>query len=127
MGTSEQLCRLKVLIVEDDFINMEFLVEILRLYVAELFRATNGQEAIDMTLNQSSSIDLILMDIKMPFMDGFEATNTIRQHGLNIPIIAQTAYATEFDKKRILQAGFDGYISKPIDEKLLIQTILNVL
>ncbi|TCO08892.1 response regulator [Natronoflexus pectinivorans] len=127
METSEQLSRLKVLIVEDDFINMEFLIEILGPYVAELFRATNGQEAIDMTLNQSLAIDLILMDIKMPFMDGFEATRLIREHGILIPVIAQTAYASDFDKKKINQAGFDGYLAKPIDESLLFQTILKVL
>ncbi|MBA7582934.1 Sensor histidine kinase RcsC [subsurface metagenome] len=93
----------------------------LRKLNAKIFWAQNGINAIDLcTENQ---FDLIFMDIKMPAMDGYEATSRLRKKGNSTPIIAQTAYARIEDEKIILQKGFDGYLPKPIDRKKLLSLI----
>ena len=103
----------KVLIVEDEESNYELLRAMLRKREIEVFWALTGSEAIEMCEKQD--FHLILMDIKMPEMSGYEALYILREQGLKIPIIAQTAYARLEDEGKALSAGFDGYISKPID------------
>jgi len=85
--------------------------------------AANGQEAVDRAFN--TDYDLILMDIQMPVMDGYEATSRIRSHEKtkNLPIIAMTAHATYFVKKQCLDVGMNDYISKPIDYNVLVTTL----
>lgn len=87
--------------------------------------ANNGQEAIAVLANES--FDVVLMDVQMPAMDGFEATAIIRERekesGAHIPIIAMTAHAMKGDRERCLEAGMDGYIPKPIRAKDLYETI----
>jgi CheY-like chemotaxis protein len=84
--------------------------------------ASNGQEAIDL-FNANPDIKLILMDIKMPVIDGFEATRQIKLISQNVHIIAITAYAMSGDEERIMAAGCDGYLSKPINKKSLLEKI----
>ena len=80
---------------------------------AKIIRAKNGEEAVNLCID-NKEINLILMDIKMPVMDGKKATKQIKQIRPDLPIIAQTAYAFLDEKTDILTAGFDDYISKPI-------------
>jgi two-component system, cell cycle response regulator DivK len=109
-----------ILIVEDEADNSELLYAIMEDTQANLLQAYNGVEALGF-FNSGQHIDLVLMDIKMPEMNGLEATMEIRKKHKDVPIIAQTAYALSGDKENALQAGCTSYIAKPIDgEKLLI-------
>ena len=112
----------KILIAEDDIGNFLLVKEFLIETHAQIEHAENGSKALEL-LNDSENMDLILMDIKMPVMDGMAALEKIKQRYPAIPVIALTAYAYENDKKRFLEKGFDGYISKPVDRKELIQLI----
>jgi CheY-like chemotaxis protein len=112
----------KILIAEDEETNYLFVEAILEDTKAELIWAKNGLDAIE-KFSQISDIDLILMDIKMPEMDGLTATKKIRQRDINIPIIAQTAYAMSEDKNKCISAGCTDYLTKPINHRLLLATI----
>lgn len=113
-----------ILIAEDDPSNY-LLFEILLKQDYWLYHANNGIEAIE--LFKQHQPQLILMDIKMPEMDGFEATAQIRKLSKTIPIIAITAYAFPEDQERILNSGFNGYLSKPINSLELRRTIQDTL
>jgi CheY-like chemotaxis protein len=110
-----------VLIAEDEDSNFILLKEILSDMNINIFRALNGIEAIEIC--RSSHIDLILMDIKMPIMDGYEATKQIREFMPDVPIIAQTAYSTLEDKNKALACGCNEFISKPMKQAFLISKI----
>ena len=83
-----------------------------------ILHAKNGKEAVDMC-KENAGINFILMDLKMPIMNGFEASKSIREFKPDLPIIAQTAYTTKEDKEKALSAGCDDFISKPISEETL--------
>ena len=102
-----------ILVAEDKKINFEIIKETLSETGAEVLWAKNGQEAIDFISN-NHKIDLILMDIQMPVVNGYEATKEIKKINNLIPIIAQTAYAMPQDSVKCIDAGCDDYISKPI-------------
>jgi CheY-like chemotaxis protein len=111
----------KILLVDDDIRNIFALTSVLEQKGAVVFAGKNGQEALD-RLNAEPGIDLVLMDIMMPEMDGYEATRRIRQQKrfAKLPIIAVTAKAMKDDHKKCLEAGTNDYVSKPVDiEKLL--------
>ncbi|HEY4787517.1 MAG TPA: ATP-binding protein [Bacteroidales bacterium] len=109
-----------VLLAEDDDENYLFLEELIKVTGVTILRARDGKETLDIALG-SSEIDLILMDVKMPKLNGYEAAKQIKRVKKNIPIIAQTAYAMEEDKNRALAAHCNDYISKPIEiDKLLV-------
>ncbi|MDM8161222.1 response regulator [Labilibaculum sp. K2S] len=112
----------RILIVEDEEINNMFFDAALSRTESKLLWAKNGKEAVDI-IEESDDIDVILMDIRLPIMDGCEATRRIKKNHKKIPIIAQTAYALEGDKERILDAGCDDYLSKPIRFEELLSTI----
>jgi PAS domain S-box-containing protein len=112
----------KILIAEDELFNFLLIQAYLNEKNITLLRAQNGKEAIEMC-HQQNDIDLILMDIKMPEMDGLTALGEIRKFRFNLPIIAQTAYALEHEKKNLLDNGFDDYIAKPIKKDELMQVI----
>lgn len=116
---------LKILLAEDDRINQQMAVKMLELHGHQVDAAQNGFEAIERF--NANTYDLILMDINMPKMDGYEATARIRQleaeNGGHIPIIALTAQAFEKDRKQCLEAGMDGYVAKPIRRKRLMEEI----
>jgi len=114
--------KLKVLIVEDEIISEEFLSIISFDISSEILKANNGIEAVEMCKN-NTDIDLIIMDIKMPLMDGYEATRKIREFNSNVIIIAQTAYTLENDRNKALEAGCNDYISKPILKEALMLAI----
>ncbi len=111
----------KILLVDDDIRNIFALTSVLEQKGATVIAGRNGQEALD-KLNQEPQIDLVLMDIMMPEMDGYEATRRIRKQKrfASLPIIAVTAKAMKDDHKKCLEAGTNDYVSKPVDiEKLL--------
>ena len=114
-----------ILIAEDDNINYLLIKKILELKNYKVLRAANGQQAVDLC-KDNSDIDLVFMDIKMPVMNGFEAFKIIRSFNPNIPVIAQTAYTSNDDYERILQLGFSGYISKPLDKIKIYELIDSV-
>ncbi len=102
-----------ILIVEDEDLNFRVLQISLKNTNANIIRAVNGKDAVD-KLNENKNVDIVLMDIQMPVMDGYEALSIIKRDYPHIPVIAQTAYAMMEEKKRCLELGFDDYISKPI-------------
>jgi CheY-like chemotaxis protein len=112
--------KMKILIAEDIENNFKFISYFLRGANTELLRARTGREAVEQCL-ADRSIDLILMDIKMPEMDGYTAAKLIREVNISIPIIAQTAYADDMDKT--IESGCSGLISKPFDKKGLLHKI----
>ena len=112
----------KILIVEDLDYNFELIEAALQKTNAKVIRAKDGKEAIEI-YRKNESIDVILMDIRMPVMNGYDATREIKKMNCNIPIIAQTAYAFGEEKELSYRAGCDDFISKPIDKKLLLDLI----
>ena len=114
---------LRVLLVEDNELNMEIARFIIENEGAKVTCATNGKEAVDIYKNAPESFDIILMDIMMPEMDGYEATRMIREMDLNIPIVAMTANAFMEDKIKAKKAGMNAHVSKPLDKDVLIRVI----
>jgi signal transduction histidine kinase/CheY-like chemotaxis protein len=116
----------RILIAEDENINYIYLQEILKSTQAEIIHAKNGLEALEYC-KSDPSIDLVLMDIKMPQMNGYTATQEIKKIRGNLPIIAQTAFAMEEEKNQCFASGCDAYLSKPTDRIKLLYTINNFL
>lgn len=110
---------LKILIVEDDTISVKYLNVILKDIAQTIQIVNNGTEAVDM-LKAHDDFDLVLMDIKLPRMNGYDATHEIRKFNKDIIIIAQTAYAISGDREKAIAAGCDDYIAKPIVKKDLL-------
>jgi len=110
---------LSILIAEDDKPNYLYLETILKKYTNKLRRAETGAKTVEIS-RDNPDIDLILMDIKMPGMDGYEAVHQIRQFNKDVIIIAQTAYGLSGDRKKAIEAGFDDHISKPIMSHALV-------
>ncbi len=108
-----------ILIVEDDDISMEFLSELLLPSKVKIVTAVDGQQAIDIC--NKMELDLVLMDVRLPVLNGREAMMEIKKSKPNLPIIAQTAFAMSGDKEKYLESGFDDYVSKPI----LMEEIIN--
>jgi len=113
---------LKILIAEDDEISTTLLTITIEKFSSKIITATNGFEAIEACRN-NPDIDLILMDIKMPKMDGYKATKQIRQFNKDVIIIAQTAYGLTGDKEKALEAGCNDYIAKPVNTNTLLTLI----
>ncbi len=122
----------RVLLVEDNELNTEIALAILETAGFEVETASDGSEAVELMKEKDAGhYDLILMDIQMPIMNGYEATRAIRSldeaEKASIPIIAMTANAFEEDKKNAYAAGMDAHITKPIDVKALLQTMSDVI
>jgi PAS domain S-box-containing protein len=113
---------LKVLLVEDEIYAYSYLNILFTELKATTFHAKNGLDAVEMCKN-NPNLDLILMDIKMPVMDGIESTQKIREFNKEVIIIAQTAYALQGDKEKTLEAGCNDFISKPIKSTKLIKLL----
>jgi PAS domain S-box-containing protein len=112
-----------ILVAEDDDANFYYINAVLtRETGAKVLHAANGKEAIEL-FKANPGIVLILMDIKMPVVDGFEATRQIKLLNRNVPVIALTAYAMLGDERRVYDAGCDGYLSKPISRKTMMDKI----
>ena len=109
---------LKILIAEDDFTSGVFINLALKGFGKQILQVTTGLAAVE-TIRQNPDIDLIMMDVKMPKMDGYQATREIRQFNKNVIIIAQTAYALIHEREKAMEAGCNDYISKPLSVDLL--------
>lgn len=109
----------KILVAEDQIINMKIVTQLLQKKGWEVVPAENGRIAVDKYKESPEQINLVLMDVQMPEMDGFTATKTIRelelQNNIHVPIVAMTAFAMKGDKEKCLAAGMDYYVTKPIN------------
>ena len=125
----KEIKQLSILIAEDNIVNQKIAVRMLEKRGWKVRAAINGRQVLEIL--DEEPFDLILMDAQMPVMDGFEATKLIReqekQTGKHIPIIALTARAMAGDRKKCLDSGMDGYVSKPVDRQKLFETIENIL
>ena len=117
--------------MEDNDINREIAVELLKMTEVTADYARDGREAVEKFLANGDTYDLILMDVQMPVMDGYQATEAIRRSGhpraRTIPIIAMTADAFHEDVVRASEAGMNGHLAKPIDPELLYQTLAEII
>ena len=123
--TVEDIHTAKILIVEDDDTSFEHLSILVGSVSKYVVRAENGKDAVDFVRN--NNVDLILMDIKLPIMTGYEATKEIRKFNMDVIIIAQTAYALSGERDTALAAGCNDYISKPIDKNQLLKLMKKYL
>jgi len=112
----------KFLVVEDDKISEVLITHIIKDYSSDILIARNGKEAVETCINHPD-IDIILMDVRMPEMDGYEAVFEIRKFNQKAVIIAQTANTFNNDKKQLLHIGFNEYVTKPINKDALIKII----
>lgn len=115
-----------ILIVEDVESNYLYLNAVLTKIEANIEWVKNGLEAVQFA-EEHPNIDLILMDLQMPQMNGYEATEKIKQMYPEMTIIAQTAFAMSDDRSRAIEAGCDGYLAKPIRSKDLLETVNSYL
>ncbi len=122
----ESQAKYNILIVEDDAISEDLITITIAKLAKNILVARTGNEAIE-ACRKHPDIDLVLMDLQMPILDGYEATRQIRKFNKDVVIIAQTAFALEGDKEKSISAGCNDYISKPIDKTLLVQMINNHL
>lgn len=113
---------LKILVAEDDNISFLFIQHLLNLPEVEVLRATDGRQVIEMA-RENPDISLILMDIKMPEINGIEATREIRKFNTAVPIIAQSAYTFSGEQEKAMEAGCNGYITKPINKSHFLKLI----
>lgn len=116
----------KILVVEDDLSSKLYLNKILEKTGAVLLNASDGKEAVD-AVSFDPEIDIILMDIQLPVIDGYESAALIRKIKKDMIIVAQTAYSLMGDREKILASGFDDYIVKPIFPNQLIEKLVNIL
>ena len=116
---------LRILLAEDNLVNQTLASRLLEKHGHNVVTTGNGREALERLENES--FDLVLMDVQMPEIDGFEATATIRKKeettGTHLPVVAMTAHAMQGDKERCLAAGMDGYVSKPVNAKELLAVV----
>lgn len=111
-----------ILVADDEIFNIMFVKEVFSNGKFNILEATNGKEAVALCNKYHHKIDLILMDVKMPIMNGLEATKIIKEKHPHLPIIALSAYAMESDISKALSYGCDGTISKPVNKKTLLDT-----
>jgi two-component system, cell cycle response regulator DivK len=113
----------RVLIVEDNEKNMKLVRDVLQATGYSTLEATTGEDAVELALSQAPA--LVLMDVQLPGIDGVEALERMRQNErtASIPVLALTAQAMSGDRERFLEAGFDGYLAKPVDVGALIEAV----
>jgi len=123
----KQAMKEKILIVEDNPLNMKLLEMVLRAKNYALLRAADGEEALDVAMREQP--DLIIMDIQLPRMSGLEVTRKLRKTPAcsHTPIIGVTAYAMKGDKEKVIESGCDAYLSKPIHTRELPEMIAEML
>ncbi|RLD64389.1 MAG: response regulator [Bacteroidetes bacterium] len=114
------------LVVEDEISNYKLIQAVLKKTKVKIIWVSDGKKAIEECEN-NNKIDLVIMDIKMPIMDGYEATKKIKSINKDLPIIAQTAYAMAEDRENSLNAGCDDYVSKPINIQEFLEKINNFI
>jgi len=113
----------KILIAEDEIMNYLYLEEALRVTEATIIWCKNGQEAVDKVIGERLKVDAILMDVKMPKMNGYDATKQIKEFNEKTPIIIQTAFAMPDERAKGFEVGCDDYLEKPIRQKILLSVL----
>ncbi len=124
LSDAEKLSKMTILVVEDEETNFLYIKELFNGTVVELLNAENGSEAVEICKN-NPDIDLILMDIKMPVMNGYDATRQIREIYPDLPIIAQSAFALRDERQKAIDAGCTDYIAKPFKKQALMEMLNN--
>lgn len=119
----DQIKPLKIIIAEDDETSDLLIAIMLRKYNPTILHAKTGIEVLGL-LDENPDTDMILMDIQMPEMNGYEATREIRKFNTDIVIVAQTAYALSGEREKALAEGCDDYFAKPIDQTMLTEVLL---
>jgi len=123
---NELLARIRVLLAEDNFVNQKVAVAILERKSMSVIIANNGKEAVETLIKNPQEFDVVLMDMDMPIMDGYEATQVIR--GLKkfekLPIIALTAHSSPQDRDKCLSMGMNDHVAKPVKPDVLYDSIL---
>lgn len=116
---------LHVLLAEDNDLNRELACELLQLHGLPVLTAANGNEAVECAARVEQPLDMVLMDMQMPGMDGLEATRLLRRmpHRRGVPVIAMTANASQEDRRRCMDAGMDDHLAKPFDLTRLTLTL----
>jgi CheY-like chemotaxis protein len=122
LATNEKVKKLKILIAEDDEVSEMLIDSLVKSFGKEILKARTGVEAIEICYD-NPDIDLIMMDILMPVMGGYEATRKIREFNKTVVIIAQTAYALAGDRENAIASGCNDYISKPINKTELLSLL----
>jgi osomolarity two-component system sensor histidine kinase TcsA len=118
----------RILAAEDNIINQKVLVGMLHSFgFQHITVVSDGAQAVSSLLEGPDTFDLILMDISMPVMNGYEATVRIRSNGIELPVIAMTAYALKGDMEHCLEKGMNDYIAKPMNRQLLMKKLLKWL
>ena len=125
----ENRTKCRVLVGEDNGVNRLLVIQLLEKWGNTVVAVTNGREVLAALENSSEPFDLLLLDVQMPELDGFQTAAIIRERekltGQHLPITAMTGLAMKGDRERCLDAGMDGYIVKPIQTKVLFDTIEN--
>jgi CheY-like chemotaxis protein len=126
-GEHDEAGMKRVLVAEDNAVNRELIRELLELRGYEVSEACDGQEALQMI--EASPPDILLLDLGMPKLDGFGVIKKVRENPqlTGLPVLAVTAYAMRGDREKALDAGFDGYVSKPINAAALSQAMESLL
>jgi CheY-like chemotaxis protein len=122
VNTKIHVTTLKIMLAEDDEVSEQLLQTTVEMFGKEIINARTGTEAVKLC-RQNPDIDLILMDIRMPELSGYEATRLIREFNKNVVIIAQTAYGLSGDREKAIEAGCNDYLSKPINKAELLAKI----
>lgn len=111
-----------ILIAEDVDMNFILMKKMLQPSHANIIRAKNGQEMVDI-IKSGQQVDIVLLDMGMPVMDGYEATKLLREQAYQVPIIAQTAFALDNEEAHVIEIGCNDYVNKPINKEILFEKI----
>ncbi len=120
--SKEAMKEVTIIVAEDEEFNMFYINELFANTNYKLIEANNGEEVIELAKKHKET-DLIIMDIKMPKLNGIEAMKQIKAFNPEVPIIALTAFAMESDRREALESGFDSFLTKPIDKDTLFEKI----
>jgi len=113
---------INILVAEDEEINFMLVELLLEPYNCRIIPASNGREAVEIC-RSNNAIDLVIMDMKMPVLDGFDATRIIKKLRPELPVVAASAYAFYSDEEKALAAGCDDFLSKPFEKSELLRTL----
>lgn len=128
MFPNKPLMGISILVAEDDAISQMVLEHNLTEDGAHVVMVSNGHDAVERIIADGiDAYDVVLMDVQMPDMDGYEATQRLLELAPDLPIIGQTAHAFGDEKEKCLKSGMSGYIPKPIDAEILVKTVLQVV
>jgi len=119
----------RILLIEDNELNLDLTVRYLEHFAYEVRTATDGVAGLELAITEHADVDLILLDMNLPEMDGWEVARRLKAHEAtkSIPVVALTAHAMVGDREKTLAAGCDEYASKPVDFQSLLQKIQNLI